>query len=224
MTDTTRDIAVAKLTEDQAEAELTTLAAEIAAHDAAYHQSDAPVISDAAYDALKKRNDAIEKRFPKLVRADSPSKRVGAAPSGGFRKVKHAVAMLSLDNAFAAEDVREFDARVRRFLDLGLETKVEMTIEPKIDGLSFSALYKNGRLSVAATRGDGTEGEDITANIKTIKQLPDFLMGEAPKLIEIRGEVYMTKSDFAALNAAQAEKGGKIFANPRNAAAGSLRQ
>jgi DNA ligase (NAD+) len=220
----TRAIAVADLSDADAKRELAALAIEIAVHDAAYHQQDAPEISDAAYDALKKRNDAIEKRFPKLVRADSPSKRVGAAPAVGFRKVKHAVPMLSLDNAFAAEDVREFEARIRRFLDLDADTKVEMTVEPKIDGLSFSALYKDGRLSVAATRGDGTEGEDITANIKTIKQLPDFLMGDAPKLIEIRGEVYMTKSDFAALNAAQSAKGGKIFANPRNAAAGSLRQ
>jgi DNA ligase (NAD+) len=220
----TRAIAVDKLTDAEAKRELAALAMEIAVHDAAYHQQDAPEISDAEYDALKKRNDAIEKRFPKLVRADSPSKRVGAAPAGGFRKVKHAVPMLSLDNAFAAEDVREFEGRVRRFLDLGADTKVEMTAEPKIDGLSFSALYKDGRLSVVATRGDGAEGEDITANIKTIKQLPDLLMGEVPKQIEIRGEVYMTKSDFAALNAVQSEKGGKIFANPRNAAAGSLRQ
>ncbi len=223
-TKATREIAVDTLTEAEAKRELASLAMEIAVHDAAYHQQDAPEISDADYDALKKRNDAIEKRFPNLMRADSPSRRVGAAPAGGFRKFKHAVAMLSLDNAFADEDVREFEGRIRRFLDLGPETKVEMTVEPKIDGLSFSALYKDGRLSVVATRGDGTEGEDITANIKTIKQLPDFLMGEVPKLIEIRGEVYMTKSDFAKLNEMQAGKGGKIFANPRNAAAGSLRQ
>jgi DNA ligase (NAD+) len=223
-TEAARATPVDKLTEAQAKLDLAALATEIAVHDKAYHQADAPVVSDAEYDALKKRNDAIEKRYPNLVRADSPSKRVGAAPATGFRKVKHAVPMLSLDNAFAPEDVREFDARVRRFLDLDDDAVVEMTVEPKIDGLSFSALYEHGRLSVAATRGDGSEGEDITANIKTIRQLPDMLMGHVPKRIEIRGEVYMTKQDFAALNAAQEAKGGKIFANPRNAAAGSLRQ
>ena len=219
-----RGIAVSKLSESEAASELESLAAEISSHDKDYHQADAPVISDADYDALRKRNDAIEKRSPKLIRADSPSKRTGAAPGTGFRKVKHDVPMLSLDNAFAEDDLREFDRRIRRFLQIDDATAVEMTLEPKIDGLSFSALYENGRLSVAATRGDGTEGEDITANIKTIKQLPDMLMGDVPKVIEVRGEVYMTKNDFAKLNENQSAKGAKIFANPRNAAAGSLRQ
>ncbi len=219
-----RKIAVADLTEKQAASELKVLATEIALHDAAYHRDDAPTISDAAYDALRKRNDAIEKRFPKLKRTDSPSKNVGAAPATGFKKVQHSVPMLSLGNAFSDEDVTDFVDRIRRFLDMDADEVIEMTAEPKIDGLSFSARYENGKLAVAATRGDGSEGEDITANIRTIKSLPDFLMGDVPKVIEIRGEVYMTKSDFAALNAAQEAKGGKVFANPRNAAAGSLRQ
>ncbi|MGE3333188.1 MAG: NAD-dependent DNA ligase LigA [Rhodospirillaceae bacterium] len=221
---TTRDIPVADLTEKQAKSELQALAKIIGEHDVAYHTQDAPTVSDAEYDALRKRNDAIEKRFPDLVRADSPSKRVGAAAGGGFKKVNHAVPMLSLGNAFADEDVTDFVERIRRFLDLGENEKVEMLVEPKIDGLSFSARYERGRLVVAATRGDGSVGEDITANIKTIKEIPDFIMGDVPKVIEIRGEVYMTKSDFQAMNERQAATGGKIFANPRNAAAGSLRQ
>lgn len=221
---TTRDIAVADLTEKQAKSELQSLAKVIAAHDVAYYTQDAPAVSDADYDALRQRNDAIEKRFPDLVRADSPSKRVGAAAGGGFKKVNHAVPMLSLGNAFADEDVTDFVERIRRFLDLGEDEKVEMLVEPKIDGLSFSARYEHGRLVTAATRGDGAVGEDITANIKTIKEIPDLIMGDVPKAIEIRGEVYMTKSDFQAMNERQAVAGGKIFANPRNAAAGSLRQ
>jgi DNA ligase (NAD+) len=221
---TTRDIAVADLTEKQAKAELQSLAKVIGEHDVAYYNQDAPTVSDAEYDALRKRNDAIEKRFPDLVRSDSPSKRVGAAAGGGFKKVNHAVPMLSLGNAFADEDVTDFVDRIRRFLDLDEDEKVEMLAEPKIDGLSFSARYEHGRLVVAATRGDGSVGEDITANIKTIKDIPDFIMGDVPKVIEIRGEVYMTKSDFQAMNERQAIAGGKIFANPRNAAAGSLRQ
>jgi len=221
---TTRDIAVADLTEKQAKAELQSLAKVIGEHDVAYYTQDAPTVTDAEYDALRKRNDAIEKRFPDLVRTDSPSKRVGAAAGGGFKKVNHAVPMLSLGNAFADEDVTDFVDRVRRFLDLGEDEKIEMLVEPKIDGLSFSARYESGRLVVAATRGDGSTGEDITANIKTIKEIPDFIMGDVPKVIEIRGEVYMTKSDFQAMNERQANAGGKIFANPRNAAAGSLRQ
>lgn len=219
-----RKIAVADLTEKQAAAELKVLATEIALHDAAYHRDDAPTISDAAYDVLRKRNDAIEKSFPKLKRIDSPSKKVGAAPATGFKKVQHSVPMLSLGNAFSDEDVTDFVERIRRFLDMDADEAIEMTAEPKIDGLSFSARYEKGRLAVTATRGDGSEGEDITANIRTIKSLPDFLMGDVPKVIEIRGEVYMTKPDFAALNTAQEAKGGKVFANPRNAAAGSLRQ
>ncbi len=221
---TLRKIAVTDLTEKQAASELKILATEIALHDAAYHRDDAPTITDAAYDSLQKRNEAIEKRFPKLKRGDSPSKVVGAAPATGFKKVQHTVPMLSLGNAFSDEDVADFMDRIRRFLDLDADEQVEMTAEPKIDGLSFSARYESGRLAVAATRGDGAEGEDITANIRVTKALPDFLMGDVPKVIEIRGEVYMTKADFAALNAAQEAKGAKIFANPRNAAAGSLRQ
>jgi len=219
-----RAITVAKLTEKQAAAELKALAAEIAAHDAAYHQDDAPTITDAEYDTLRKRNDAIEKRFPALKRSDSPSKKVGAAPATGFKKVPHTVPMLSLGNAFTDEDVTDFIDGIRRFLRLAPDENVDVTAEPKIDGASFSVRYENGQLAVAATRGDGSEGEDITANIRTIKDMPDFLMGDVPKVIEIRGEVYMTKSDFQRLNAAQEKKGGKIFANPRNAAAGSLRQ
>ena len=221
---TLRKTAVDDLTAKQAASELKVLATEIALHDAAYHHDDAPTITDAAYDALRKRNEAIEKRFPKLVRADSPSKKVGAAVATGFKKVQHAVPMLSLGNAFSDEDVTDFLDSIRRFLKLAPEENVEMTAEPKIDGLSFSARYERGQLTVAATRGDGSEGEDITANIRVVKAIPDFLMGDVPKVIEVRGEVYMTKSDFAALNAAQEKKGGKVFANPRNAAAGSLRQ
>ena len=221
---TAHDTAVDKLTEKQAAAELKSLAAELAQHDVAYHQQDAPTISDAAYDALVKRNNAIEKRFPKLVRADSPSKKVGSAPARGFRKVQHDVPMLSLGNAFTDEDVQEFVQRICRFLELPEGEPVEVTAEPKIDGLSFSARYENGKLVVAATRGDGSEGEDITANIRTIKSLPTQLEGKAPKLIEVRGEVYMTKADFQKLNETQAAKEAKLFANPRNAAAGSLRQ
>ena len=224
MTSAKREIPVDKLTEKQAASELKILATKIAFHDAAYHQDDAPTITDAAYDALRRRNDAIEERFPKLRRSDSPSKKVGAAPATGFKKVQHSVPMLSLGNAFTDEDVTDFIDRIRRFLDLEADENVDVTAEPKIDGLSFSARYEKGQLVVAATRGDGAEGEDITANIRTIKELPDFLMGDVPKVIEIRGEVYMTKQDFAKLNAAQEAKGGKIFANPRNAAAGSLRQ
>ena len=219
-----RDVKVADLDEETAKLELAALAMEIATHRDLYYQKDAPAITDAAFDALDKRNAAIEKRFPKLMRKDSPSKKVGAAAATGFGKVKHAVPMLSLDNAFSEEDVREFDAGIRRFLRLGEDEKVEYTAEPKIDGLSFSARYEHGRLAVVATRGDGAEGEDITANARTIKEMPDMLMGDVPKHIEIRGEIYMTKADFAALNESQAEKGAKTFANPRNAAGGSLRQ
>jgi DNA ligase (NAD+) len=219
-----RKIPVAELTDKQAASELKVLATQIAMHDTAYHGDDAPTITDAAYDALRQRNDAIEARFPKLVRSDSPSRKVGATASRGFKKVQHAVPMLSLGNAFADEDVADFVERIRRFLDIEEAENIDMTAEPKIDGLSFSARYEDGRLAVAATRGDGTEGEDITANIRVVKAIPDFIMGDVPKVIEIRGEVYMTKSDFATLNAAQEAKGGKIFANPRNAAAGSLRQ
>lgn len=219
-----RKVPVDDLAEAEAKVELAALAEELARHDEAYHRQDAPEITDAEYDALKRRNDLIEKRFPKLVRGDSPNRKVGASAAAGFAKVKHIVAMLSLDNAFSDEDVAEFDGRIRRFLNLDADTTVEMTAEPKIDGLSFSARYERGRLAVAATRGDGAEGEDITANLRTIRELPDMLMGDPPRLIEVRGEVYMTKPDFDCLNRAQAAKNAKIFANPRNAAAGSLRQ
>ena len=215
---------VDQLTEAEAAAELARLASEIATHDAAYYQNDAPNISDADYDALRQRNQAIEARFPALVREDSPSQQVGAAPSSGFGKVTHPVPMLSLDNAFSEEDVADFVARVRRFLGLEETETIEIFAEPKIDGLSFSALYEDRVLKVCATRGDGRVGEDITANMKTIAALPQTLPSDAPDLLEVRGEVFMTKQDFEALNARQTDTGGKVFANPRNAAAGSLRQ
>jgi DNA ligase (NAD+) len=221
---------VEELTKADAEKELKALASEIAEHNVAYYREDAPTVTDAEYDALWRRNEAIEARFPKLIQPNSPSKKVGAAAASGFKKVKHATPMLSLDNLFSDDDVQDFDQRIRRFLKLSADERVEFTAEPKIDGLSFSARYEKGKLAVVATRGDGIEGEDITANILTIKKgLPEKLvssdlLGQVPKLLEVRGEVYMTKSDFVALNEAQAKKGGKIFANPRNAAAGSLRQ
>ncbi len=215
----------ADLTEAQAEAELARLAAEIAAHDKRYYQQDKPTVTDAAYDALRERNAAIEKRFPKLIRADSPSRRIGAAPTGRFKKVRHAVPMLSLDNAMAEEDVRDFVARIRRFLKLGEHEKITFSAEPKIDGLSMSLRYEDGELVTAATRGDGQEGEDVTANIRTLKDVPQHLKGRhVPKICEVRGEVYMTKADFLKLNERQKSAGEQIFANPRNSAAGSLRQ
>jgi DNA ligase (NAD+) len=212
------------ISEAEAAAELARLAAEIAHHDRAYHQQDAPEISDAAYDALRARNAAIEARFPALIRPDSPSRRVGAAPEGGFAKLRHLQPMLSLDNVFDAEGFAEFAARVRRFLGLAAGAPLRLVGEPKIDGLSINLTYEHGKFSRGATRGDGTEGEDVTANLRTIKSVPQRLHGPAPALIEIRGEVFMTKADFLALNAAQAKADERLFANPRNAAAGSLRQ
>jgi len=215
---------VADLTEAQAVEELTRLADEIAAHDVRYHQQDAPTISDADYDALKRRNTQIEERFPHLVRENSPSLRVGAARSEQFAPVEHGVPMLSLDNAFSDGDAAEFDARVRRFLRLD-ETPVAYTAEPKIDGLSCSIRYENGVLVRAATRGDGRVGEDVTANVRTIGEIPGRLAGRGwPDLIEVRGEVYLGHDEFTAMNAAAEAAGQRTYANPRNAAAGSLRQ
>ena len=209
-------------TRDEAEAELARLASLIAEYDRAYHEQDSPLVTDAEYDALIRRNRAIEAAFPDLIRADSPSHRVGAAPSSGFAKIRHAVPMLSLDNAFGPEDFQDFVERAQRFL--GVTHDFAFVGEPKIDGLSISLTYIDGNLAFAATRGDGSEGEDVTANVRVIKSIPAQLNGPAPARIEIRGEVFMAKADFLALNAAQDAAGGKIFANPRNAAAGSLRQ
>ncbi|MGB9041865.1 MAG: NAD-dependent DNA ligase LigA, partial [Pseudolabrys sp.] len=213
------------LSDAQAKAELKRLAGEIAAHDKRYYQQDTPTVTDAAYDALRQRNAAIEAHFPALIRADSPSRRVGATPAGKFKKVRHALPMLSLDNAFAEQDVVDFIARIRRFLKLDEKEKISFSAEPKIDGLSMSLRYEGGELVTAATRGDGAEGEDVTANIRTIKDVPHKLKGRnVPPVCEVRGEVYMTKGAFLALNERQKASGGQIFANPRNSAAGSLRQ
>ena len=218
-------VPVVDLTEAQAEAEIERLAAEIGAHDRRYYQEDAPTVSDAAYDALRRRNEEIEARFPALVRADSPSRRVGAQPSQKFAKVRHAIPMLSLGNAFADAEVAEFVERVRRFLRLAADERVVFTAEPKIDGLSCTLRYEDGFLVRGATRGDGTEGEDVTANVRTLADIPKELRGKnAPGICEVRGEVYMTKSAFLALNERQRAAGKQIFANPRNSAAGSLRQ
>jgi DNA ligase (NAD+) len=217
------DIAV--LTRAQARVEHKRLALEIERHDQAYYQEDAPRISDAEYDALRGRFNALEARFPEFVTGQSPSQRVGAAPSGKFKKVRHAVPMLSLDNAFAEEDVTDFVGRIRRFLKLGEDDRIDFSAEPKIDGLSMSLRYEGGELVTAATRGDGAEGEDVTANIRTLEDVPKQLKGRhVPEICEVRGEVYMTKKAFLALNERQKAEGGTIFANPRNSAAGSLRQ
>jgi DNA ligase (NAD+) len=217
-------LAVEDLTKAEAAAELRRLAKEIAAHDRRYYQDDAPTVSDAEYDALRQRNNDIEAHFPELIRSDSPTRRVGAEPAQKFAKVRHAVPMLSLNNAFGEEDVRDFVERIRRFLKLG-EEEIAFTAEPKIDGLSLSLRYEEGRLVNGATRGDGTIGEDVTANVRTLADIPQQLQGgKVPDVCEIRGEVYMTKSAFLALNQRQAAAGGQVFANPRNSAAGSLRQ
>ncbi|HGG65270.1 MAG TPA: NAD-dependent DNA ligase LigA [Rhodobacteraceae bacterium] len=216
-------IEVDQLDEDQARAELARLAEILNRANLAYHTRDAPEISDAEYDALKRRNAAIEARFPHLKRADSPSDVVGAAPAEGFSKVTHAVRMLSLGNAFTDEDVYDFDARIRKFLGLGADADLAYTAEPKIDGLSLSLRYEQGKLVQAATRGDGEVGENVTRNAMTVDDIPKILSG-GPDILEVRGEVYMAHADFEALNERQREKGEKPFANPRNAAAGSLRQ
>ena len=217
------EMAVEQLTREQAAEELARLAGLIGAANTAYHTEDAPEISDADYDALKRRNAEIEARFPDLKRADSPSEQVGGGLARGFGKITHAVRMLSLGNAFDDADVADFVERVRKYLGLGEADPLNVTAEPKIDGLSLSLRYEGGALVHAATRGDGTTGENVTANARTVGDIPEMLDG-APEVLEVRGEVYMTHRDFAALNDRQAKEGGKTFANPRNAAAGSLRQ
>jgi DNA ligase (NAD+) len=213
------------LTKAKAKVELTRLALEIEEHDKRYYQEDAPKISDAAYDALRRRVEAIEEKFPDLVSSESPTQKVGAAPSGRFAKVGHAVPMLSLGNAFSDEDVTDFVDRVRRFLKLDADEMPAIVAEPKIDGLSLSLRYERGELVRAATRGDGFEGEDVTANARTIKDIPHRLKGRGvPAACEMRGEVYMLKEDFLILNQKQVEADDTVFANPRNSAAGSLRQ
>jgi DNA ligase (NAD+) len=216
---------VATLSKAQAKVEHKRLALEIERHDKAYYQQDAPKVSDADYDGLRKRFNAIEGRFPEFVTSDSPSQKIGAAPSGRFRKVRHTVPMLSLDNAFTDADVIDFVGRIRRFLRLADDDRIDFSAEPKIDGLSMSLRYEGGELVTAATRGDGAEGEDVTANIRTLEDVPKKLKGrDVPEICEVRGEVYMTKKAFLALNERQKAAGDTIFANPRNSAAGSLRQ
>ena len=226
----TNTVPLEELTEQQAAFELERLAKELARLDDAYYRNDAPLLADAEYDVLKRRNEAIEQRFPHLVRTDSPSLRVGAKASEDFEKITHTVPMLSLANIFTEEDVFDFTGRLRRFLGLPEDGNMEFMAEPKLDGLSFSALYLDGRFVRGATRGDGNVGEDVTENLKMIKDLPltlkssDLFGDDIPERLEIRGEVFMNKADFFALNEEQEQKGKKPFANPRNAAAGSLRQ
>jgi DNA ligase (NAD+) len=221
--DNTFKLDIEALTSDQAEAELAVLAQQLAGANTAYHTEDAPDLTDAQYDALKRRNAAIEEKFPQLKRKDSPSDVVGAVPATGFGKITHSISMLSLANAFTDEDVEEFDTSIRKYLGLAADAPLPFTAEPKIDGLSLSLRYENGTLIQAATRGDGAVGENVTENARTIVDIPHQLTG-APNILEVRGEVYMSHIDFDALNARQQERGGKPFANPRNAAAGSLRQ
>ncbi len=223
-----KSIAVADLTQRQAKTEYTRLALAVAHHDKLYHEKDAPEISDADYDALRRRLNEIEERFPDLRTLDSPSLKVGAAPSRGFAKVRHGVPMLSLDNAFADQDITDFIDRVRRFLareiEIADDTPIALVCEPKIDGLSLSIRYEDGELVRAATRGDGSEGEDVTVNVRTLADVPKKLKGKAPDKLDVRGEVYMSRAEFLKLNERQAAAGEKVFANPRNSAAGSLRQ
>ena len=215
---------LSEMTEMEVASELKQLAIKISEHDRRYYQDDAPTVDDATYDYLRRRNKILEAAFPHLVRADSPNKRVGAAPSAEFGKVQHAVPMLSLGNAFNEEDVHDFFARIRRFLNLHDKETVVVVAEPKIDGLSISLRYENGKFVRGATRGDGREGENVTENVRTITDIPDMLSGAAPEILEIRGEVYMSHADFATLNENREKSGDTLFANPRNAAAGSLRQ
>lgn len=216
--------AVDALSAEEAQTELAWLSAEIARHDLLYHQGDQPEISDADYDALKRRNDAIEARFPQFVREDSPSQRVGAAPASAFQQITHSRPMLSLDNTFSDADVADFVGSVYRFLGRLPDGSIAFTAEPKIDGLSMSIRYENGRMVSAATRGDGTTGENVTANIRTIREIPQQLPAGVPAVVEVRGEVYMAKSDFLALNAQMEAEGKQTYVNPRNTASGSLRQ
>src|SRR5271168_1694013 len=213
------------LSEKQAKAEHAKLEAEIAGHDRRYYQDDAPAVSDAEYDALRRRYGAIEERFPQLHTLESLTQRVGSAPSARFAKIRHAVPMLSLDNAFAEQDVVDFVGRIRRFLRLPDDEEIAFSAEPKIDGLSMSLRYENGELVTGATRGDGAEGEDVTANVKTVKDVPHRLKGKGiPAVCEVRGEIYMTKAAFLELNRKQMDAGQELYVNPRNTAAGSLRQ
>ncbi|NBQ84128.1 MAG: NAD-dependent DNA ligase LigA, partial [Alphaproteobacteria bacterium] len=209
------------MTDLEAAAELAKLAEEIAHHNQRYHADDDPEISDADFDALMRRNTALEEAFPHLVLPNSPSKQVGAAPKAGFAKGRHNVPMLSLGNAFNEDDAWDFDSRVRRFLSLDDAAPLAYSVEPKIDGLSINLTYIDGVFTEAVTRGDGAEGEVVTANVRTINDVPKKLNAPFPSRIDIRGEIYMTRSDFLALNESQAASGGKTFANPRNAAAGS---
>jgi DNA ligase (NAD+) len=221
------DEEVARLSVEEAAGELKRLAETIAYHDERYHAEDAPEISDAEYDALVRRNRAIEARFPELIRVDSPSRRVGASPAAGFKKVRHLRPMLSLENAMSDDAVRDFFAGVRNFIKELRDDPaipIEVTAEPKIDGLSISLLYENGEFVRGATRGDGAEGEDVTENLRTLKQIKAKLKGKAPAVMEIRGEVYMDRGDFLAMNEERAARGAALYANPRNFAAGSLRQ
>lgn len=215
---------VEELTPAEAARELERLAGEIAGHDKRYYQDDAPTVSDAEYDALRQRNLAVEARFPEVKRTDSPTERVGAAPTGRFPVVRHAAPMLSLENAFSDDDVRDFLLQIDRFLGRREGEPLALTAEPKIDGLSMSLRYEGGRLTVAATRGDGVEGEDVTPNIRTIKDIPQTLPADAPKVFEVRGEIYFEKKDFLRLNQEQESAGRPLYVNARNTAAGSLRQ
>ncbi|MCM2503703.1 NAD-dependent DNA ligase LigA [Aureimonas altamirensis] len=219
-----RDKPVENLTLEEAAEELAALAGEIRHHDQLYYLKDSPAVSDAAYDALRQRNLAIEARYPELKRADTPSETIGAQVSEKFGKITHSVPMLSLDNAFSDEDVADFARRARRFLKLADDAPLAITAEPKIDGLSLSLRYEGGLLVSAATRGDGSVGEDVTANARTVDDIPTKLKGKVPDILEVRGEVYMSHADFARLNEGRVEAGLALFANPRNAAAGSLRQ